>query len=58
MYFDWERDYENRSTEVQIQSNYRDLHANTNMFVVAFYSKGVDITTSSGVITSVQSRQI
>ena len=57
-HFDFERDMNNRSTEVQIQSAWTDIPQNANMFLCAWYSKLVDITTQNGQIVAVNTLSI
>lgn len=54
LFYTFERDANDRSTQVQIQVDSNvDFPANTNLFVVAHYTRVVNIQSESGFITSV-----
>lgn len=55
MYYNFERDENNLSTEVQLQVDYATPEAGANVFLVAFYRKSTQITTSNGAVVRVES---
>lgn len=60
-HFSFERDVNNKSTEVQITSVFSGAvpsSPNQNLFCVAHFRKTVQITTSNGLIVNVSSRQV
>ena len=52
-YFNYERDSENRATEVQVLTNYTTAPFNAKLFVVSFYRSTISYTTKGGSIVSV-----
>jgi hypothetical protein len=52
-HYDFVRDSEDRSSQLQVNINYSTMDAATNLFVIAHYSRRVDITTTNGFISSV-----
>jgi hypothetical protein len=59
-HFAFERDVNNKSTEVQITSVFSPNNNPTNMrlFIVAHYRKTVQITTANGLVVNVSSREV
>lgn len=61
-HFAFERDINNKSTEVQITSTFKSTFGNpgTNarMFIVAHYRKTVQITTANGLVVNVAKRDV
>jgi hypothetical protein len=60
--FSFEKDVDNKSTEVQITSVFQMAFGapatNARMFIVAHYRKTVQITTSNGLVVNVSSREV
>jgi hypothetical protein len=57
-YYSFDRDSEDRSTQVQVSVDYAgalDGVAVANLFIVAFYSRGTEITTNNGSVVAVRS---
>jgi hypothetical protein len=52
------RDKDDRSTYLQCAVHYTNLEANTNLFVVAHYSRTVQISVNNGFVTDVTSLSI
>lgn len=57
-HYSWLRDKDDRSTQLQIQISFREMEANSNLFVVAHYSRQVEMQIQNGFITSVQSSTV
>jgi len=58
-HFSFERDVNNKSTEIQITSNYtQNINVAARMFIVAHFRKTVQITTSNGLVVNVASREV
>lgn len=57
-HFSWERDVEDASTELQVTANYAGggLPAGSSIFVAAWYSRSISISSSGGMVREVQSR--
>jgi hypothetical protein len=55
LHWDWTRDANDRSTNLQMQIDYGQFEAGSNVFVIAHYSKQVDIEINNGYISSVTS---
>ena len=56
-HFSWERDVEDASTELQVTANFASaLPAGSSIFVGAWYSKSISISSSGGMVREVQSR--
>ena len=59
IHFSFERDVDNRSTEVQVRTTYSGaLPTYASLFCVAHYRKTINYTVSNGLITSVQMLEI
>ena len=56
--FDFSRDSEDRSSHCQLQMQFGNMEANTNVFVCSFYTRTVEVTTTNGFISSVNSLSI
>lgn len=56
--FDFDRDSSDRSTHVQLQIKYQGITNNSNVFIAAFYNRAVQITTTDGFVSSVESLSI
>ena len=54
-HFSYIRDESDRSTHCQINVQYTNIEPNTNLFVIAHYSRAVQITTQDGFVVDVQS---
>jgi hypothetical protein len=55
IHYNFVRDKDDRSTNVQLAINYLTEEANSNVFLVAHYKKRVNITTQNGFIVNVDS---
>jgi hypothetical protein len=51
--FDFERDSQDRSVHLQLQMKYGNTPADSRVFVVSFYTRVVEITTTDGYISNV-----
>lgn len=49
------RDKDDRSTQLQLQINYNQMEANANCFVVAHYTREVQLQVQNGFITNINS---
>ena len=54
-HFSFERDYNDRSTQLQLQTNFTAITGAANIFVAAHYRRSVEIQTSNGYVVGVQS---
>jgi hypothetical protein len=57
LHYNWVRDADDRSTQVQVSANFggTGIETNANLFVVAHYSRAVEISVSNGFVTDVKS---
>jgi hypothetical protein len=55
LHYSWIRDANDRSTQLQLQIDYAAAEANANIFLVAHYTKSVEIQVSNGFVSSVTS---
>jgi hypothetical protein len=53
--YSFNRDRESQATQVQLQMDYSSLEAGSRIFLVAHYRRSTKITTSNGLIVSVES---
>ena len=58
LHYSWVRDANDRSTQLQVQIDYGEVEANSNLFVIAHYSRSVDIEVSNGYVQQVTSLTI
>jgi len=58
LHYNWNRDASDRSTQLQIQADFSSMEANANLFVIAHYSRSVELQISNGFISSVNSLSI
>ena len=58
LHYNWARDASDRSTQLQIQANFGEMEANANLFVVAHYSRTVEMSVTNGFISEVRSLTI
>jgi hypothetical protein len=58
LHYSWIRDANDRSTQLQIQADFQDHEPNSNLFVVAHYTRSCEIDVSNGYISSVRSLTI
>lgn len=56
-HYSWERDANDRSTQIQIQADFGTV-ADTNLFIVAHYTKSVEISVENGFVAEVKSLTI
>jgi hypothetical protein len=54
-YYSFNRDREDRSTQVQVALEVASYEASANLFLVAFYSKVTEIATANGQVQAVRS---
>lgn len=57
-HFVFARDMTDRSTEVQININFRSVAPNTQCFLASHYHRTIEYTVSEGMITSVASKMV
>jgi hypothetical protein len=55
LHYSWIRDANDRSTQLQLQVDYDLAEANSNIFLIAHYTKSVEIQVSNGFVSSVTS---
>jgi len=55
LHYSWVRDAQDRSTQLQIQTDYAAYEANSNLFVVAHYTRSCEIDISNGFVSQVRS---
>jgi hypothetical protein len=55
LHYSWIRDANDRSTQLQLQVDYAAAEENANIFLVAHYTKSVEIQVSNGFVSSVTS---
>ena len=55
LHYSWIRDANDRSTQLQLQVEYDLAEANSNIFLIAHYTKSVEIQVSNGFVSSVTS---
>jgi hypothetical protein len=55
IHYTFNRDKDDRSTHLQVAASYDGLEANTNLFIIAHYTRTVQISTTNGYITNVNS---
>lgn len=59
VYYDFLRDVDNKSTDVQLSANFgANLPENTRLFCCALYSRVVEVTTQNGLVVNVRQRTI
>jgi hypothetical protein len=58
LHYSWDRDSEDRSSQVQIQVNYKQLGLPTNLFIVSHYNRKITTTTTAGFVSSVNALSI
>lgn len=58
LHYSFTRDRDDRSSQLQVQVNFDGLAPDTNLFVVAHYTRQVDIHVDKGFITAVSTRTI
>lgn len=59
IYYDFLRDVDNKSTDVQLSANFgANLPPNTRLFCCALYSRIVEITTQNGLVVNVRSKSV
>lgn len=58
IHYGWARDASDRSTQLQLQIDFASMEPNANLFVVAHYSRTVEMQVSNGFISSVSSLSI
>ena len=54
-FYSFNRDREDKSTQVQLSMQFTNLEANAQMFLVSMYSRVTEITVDQGIIQSVRS---
>ena len=59
-HYSFNRDSEDKSTQVQVQLGFEGAFspANANIFVVSWFSRGVELTTTNGSIQEVRSLSV
>jgi hypothetical protein len=57
-HYSFVRDAEDRSSQVQLSIDYSSLEENSNVFLVAWFSRAVELTTVGGTITAVRSLSV
>lgn len=55
LHYSWVRDAQDRSTQLQIQTDYAAYEPNSNIFVVAHYTRSCEIDVSNGFVSQVRS---
>lgn len=58
LHFNWNRDASDRSTQLQLQADFEAIEPNTNLFVVAHYSRTAQISVSNGFVSSVSTLSV
>lgn len=58
LHYNWARDASDRSTQLQLQADFNTMSANTNMFIVAHYSRTIEMSVTNGFISEVRSLSI
>ena len=58
LHYGWNRDSQDRSTQLQIQADFARSEPNSNLFVVAHYTRSCEIDVSNGYISSVRTLTI
>lgn len=58
LHYNWNRDAADRSTQLQLQTNFLSMEADANIFVVSHYSRTVEMSVTNGFISSVTSLSI
>ena len=56
LHYNWSRDPDDRSTQLQIQCDFTSVEPGTNLFVVAHYSRTCVLTVEKGFISQVETR--
>jgi len=57
-HYSFTRDAEDHSTQVQLSTTFSTLEAGANIFLVSWYSRAIELTTTGGQIQSVRSLSI
>jgi len=57
-HYSFTRDAEDRSTQVQLSTTFSTLEAGANIFLVSWYSRAIELTTTGGQIQSVRSLSV
>jgi hypothetical protein len=55
LHYSWLRDANDRSTQLQLQVDYRVAEPNANIFLISHYTKSVEIQVNNGFVSSVTS---
>jgi hypothetical protein len=55
LHYSWIRDANDRSTQLQLQVDYSSAEADSNIFVIAHYTRSVDIEVTNGYVSQVTS---
>jgi hypothetical protein len=58
LHYSYVRDANDRSTQLQLQADFADFEPNSNVFVVAHYTRSISMEISNGYVSSVQSLTI
>lgn len=55
LHYSWIRDANDRSTQLQVQTDYAEYEPNSNIFVVAHYTRSCEIDVQNGFVSQVRS---
>ena len=55
LHYSWLRDANDRSTQLQLQVDYRVAEPNANIFLISHYTKSIEIQVNNGFVSSVTS---
>jgi hypothetical protein len=58
IHYSWLRDSADQSSQVQLQVDYGSMEANANLFIIAHYSRKIDITVTNGFVSSVNALSV
>lgn len=58
IHYSFERDSEDRASQVQLQIDYGTMETKSNLYIVAHYTRRIDWTITNGFVSSVNARSI
>ena len=57
-HYSFTRDAEDRSTQVQLSTTFSSLELGANIFIISWFSRAIELTTTNGQIQSVRSLSV
>jgi hypothetical protein len=58
IHYSWLRDSADQSSQVQLQIEFSAMEPNANLFIIAHYSRKIDITVTNGFVSSVNALSV